>query len=239
MQQYESQWPRLLLEFELVIVRQVWCDRRHRRGPVPACRQLAGCSFPSPETLRLPFRARARLYLHVLRGRLVPRQGVGWLDGRTERACTSSHAAEDPIRGVFQLALPLKDALKTLHSFRRPGENAAICSISGRRPRDHVFSCRSAGIEDGPFASIRHLHDAMCTYINGDLRGQINTEYRALFEDDFGIVFTHCDLHHMNIMVNTDGELLALVDWEQAGWMPSYWEWCRSEYFWFHLHRPS
>jgi thiamine kinase-like enzyme len=79
----------------------------------------------------------------------------------------------------------------------------------------------------------------MCTYISGNLHGQINTEYRGLFEDDFGIVFTHCDLHHMNIMVNTDAELLALVDWEQAGWMPSYWKWCRSEYFWFHLHRPS
>ncbi|KAG5979465.1 hypothetical protein E4U55_005138 [Claviceps digitariae] len=36
-------------------------------------------------------------------------------------------------------------------------------------------------------------------------------------------VFTHCDLHPMNIMVR-DGKIVGIIDWEMSGWWPSYWE---------------
>ena len=37
-------------------------------------------------------------------------------------------------------------------------------------------------------------------------------------------VFTHGDIAPRNIMVDEDGRILALLDWESAGWYPDYWE---------------
>ncbi|POR32750.1 Putative phosphotransferase enzyme family protein [Tolypocladium paradoxum] len=44
---------------------------------------------------------------------------------------------------------------------------------------------------------------------------QLGTEYP--------IVFTHGDIAARNIMVR-DGRIVALLDWEFAGWYPEYWE---------------
>lgn len=37
-------------------------------------------------------------------------------------------------------------------------------------------------------------------------------------------VFTHGDIACRNIMVDDDKEIVALLDWESAGWYPDYWE---------------
>ncbi|TRM64548.1 kinase-like domain-containing protein [Schizophyllum amplum] len=48
--------------------------------------------------------------------------------------------------------------------------------------------------------------------------------------DDHPIVFTHGDIHMANVLVRVHGEgpedveVVALLDWEQAGWRPLYWE---------------
>lgn len=49
--------------------------------------------------------------------------------------------------------------------------------------------------------------------------------------DDERIVFTHADVHPSNIMVSSDENapcrVLCLIDWEQSGWYPEYWEGCK------------
>jgi thiamine kinase-like enzyme len=55
--------------------------------------------------------------------------------------------------------------------------------------------------------------------------------YRDLLADDVDICFTHGDLNLRNIMI--DGapgavKISAIIDWEQAGWYPAYWEYCKS-----------
>ncbi|KAK2591449.1 hypothetical protein QQS21_010858 [Conoideocrella luteorostrata] len=44
------------------------------------------------------------------------------------------------------------------------------------------------------------------------------------------IVFTHADLVAPNIMLSTgpDPTVVAVIDWAQAGWYPSYWEFCKA-----------
>ncbi|KAL2128921.1 hypothetical protein VTI74DRAFT_8468 [Chaetomium olivicolor] len=37
-------------------------------------------------------------------------------------------------------------------------------------------------------------------------------------------VFTHGDIAPRNILVDKDSRILALLDWENAGWYPDYWE---------------
>ncbi|UPK94961.1 hypothetical protein LCI18_005896 [Fusarium solani-melongenae] len=40
------------------------------------------------------------------------------------------------------------------------------------------------------------------------------------------VVFTHCDLTPRNILVQ-DGKIQGLVDWEDSGWYPEYWEYVK------------
>lgn len=37
------------------------------------------------------------------------------------------------------------------------------------------------------------------------------------------IVFTHGDLSSLNILARVD-DIVGIIDWETAGWYPSYWE---------------
>ncbi|KAI0183058.1 kinase-like domain-containing protein [Xylaria flabelliformis] len=43
---------------------------------------------------------------------------------------------------------------------------------------------------------------------------------------DHRIVLTHCDLTPRNILVR-DGKISGLVDWEDSGWYPEYWEYVK------------
>ncbi|TRM64544.1 kinase-like domain-containing protein [Schizophyllum amplum] len=55
-------------------------------------------------------------------------------------------------------------------------------------------------------------------------------ELRRATRDDHPIVFTHGDMHMANVLVRVHGEgpedveVVALLDWEQSGWRPLYWE---------------
>jgi aminoglycoside phosphotransferase (APT) family kinase protein len=43
---------------------------------------------------------------------------------------------------------------------------------------------------------------------------------------DHRVVFSHCDLAPRNILVQ-DGRIQGLVDWEDSGWYPEYWEYVK------------
>ena len=44
-------------------------------------------------------------------------------------------------------------------------------------------------------------------------------------------MFTHGDLRLANIMVH-NGSVSGIVDWEQGGWYPEHWEFCRALHIW-------
>ena len=91
----------------------------------------------------------------------------------------------------------------------------------------------------GPFKSVHdfHLH----------LRGGFETlpihfpdvgELIALQDRDWPPpVFTHGDLSSLNILARGD-KIVGIIDWETAGWYPSYWEYTTAwqanpmNYFW-------
>ncbi|CAK7215420.1 hypothetical protein SCUCBS95973_002466 [Sporothrix curviconia] len=60
-------------------------------------------------------------------------------------------------------------------------------------------------------------------------------------DTDTGPVFTHSDIAPRNIIVDDDGRILALLDWESSGWFPDWWEYAQMmgicdelEYDWQH-----
>ncbi|KAI1948000.1 hypothetical protein LOZ12_002099 [Ophidiomyces ophidiicola] len=52
--------------------------------------------------------------------------------------------------------------------------------------------------------------------------------------DNHGIHFAHGDLSPRNILVNDDGHITAILDWEWAGWYPEYWD-----FVWMYLDMPG
>jgi len=44
------------------------------------------------------------------------------------------------------------------------------------------------------------------------------------------IVFTHADLNLRNILVDENGKISGIVDWECAGWYPEYWEYTKAHF---------
>lgn len=55
----------------------------------------------------------------------------------------------------------------------------------------------------------------------------------GLFPEWGTITFTHGDLHRSNILVSLEdpAQVVAIVDWEQSGWYPEYWEYCKADAF--------
>jgi hypothetical protein len=58
----------------------------------------------------------------------------------------------------------------------------------------------------------------------------IEDPWRDSLEDNGSIFLTHGDLRSANIIVTASSptKVVAIVDWEQAGWYPDYWKHCKA-----------
>ena len=69
-------------------------------------------------------------------------------------------------------------------------------------------------------------------YLIDDL--PLDEEARKLLSKSHGvkhdIVFTHADLSLRNILVDGNGKLSGIVDWECSGWYPEYWEYTKAHF---------
>jgi aminoglycoside phosphotransferase (APT) family kinase protein len=61
---------------------------------------------------------------------------------------------------------------------------------------------------------------------------KVQDPYRNFLSDNGPILFTHGDLDRSNIIISTTSpaRVLGIIDWEQAGWFPEYWEYCKAAY---------
>jgi hypothetical protein len=91
--------------------------------------------------------------------------------------------------------------------------------------------CLPSKVLWGPFATTRNFHQALVEGVSLDMSlDNLRPEHREL-RDLFPyyrrsgdeLVLTHGDLSPFNILVHED-EVVAIVDWETAGWFPPYWE---------------
>lgn len=89
--------------------------------------------------------------------------------------------------------------------------------------------------EAGPFASVHEFHEwftYLCRRPVPDPDSIPIEPFRHELSDDSAIKFTHGDLHCSNIIISATKpyRVLALVDWEQSGWLPEYWEVRKAQY---------
>ncbi|CAG8977393.1 hypothetical protein HYALB_00007023 [Hymenoscyphus albidus] len=98
---------------------------------------------------------------------------------------------------------------------QKPDSTYAISNPSGGPFLDYRIDVSPVG----PFPTERDFSDSL------RLGGAPDVVHR----DDHQIVFTHADINLRNIILR-DGRIEGIVDWENAGWYPEYWEYTKCRF---------
>lgn len=125
-----------------------------------------------------------------------------------------------------------------MHSLPSPGFYGSI--VKGYMPRHLFYSHPADQSISGPFLHENEVNNA----IAGKLRSIFTHNKKYNYKSDFyerhlsrvlsghRAVFSHSDIYRKNIMIHKTHRhtpekcdyIVALVDWEYAGWYPSYWD---------------
>ncbi|KAF7183564.1 hypothetical protein CNMCM7691_003843 [Aspergillus felis] len=117
-----------------------------------------------------------------------------------------------------------------------PPEGCGIANIDG----GPLYDCRLPGpsLRFGPFSNIQDFHNHLRQGISMD--PNLDPEIQELIiqhQSSWPLKFTHGDLSSLNILACGD-KIVGIIDWETAGWYPSYWEYTTAcyvnpqNYFW-------
>ena len=120
-----------------------------------------------------------------------------------------------------RILIQLRQLIAELRSIPPPKDAKIANAVGGT-----IYDGRLSGgsIRRGPFKDIQEFH----LHLREGLEAHPGhaPEVRELFTAHDGtwpICFTHGDLSSLNILVRDDC-VVGIVDWETAGWYPSYWE---------------
>ena len=162
-------------------------------------------SIPVPRVY-CAFSRKGRVYILMerIQGEIL---GQGWV-----RRTTDSQ---------MHLLSQLKSMVEEMRKLPAPGQ--AISSVDG----GSLFDCRLPGslMRFGPFADVQDFHRHLRQGFQYDPGNnpEINELIRLQEAASHPPVFTHGDLSSLNILVRDD-KIVGIIDWETAGWLPSYWE---------------
>lgn len=128
------------------------------------------------------------------------------------------------------IATQLRTYFDQLRQLQHPGY---FGNIAGGPPLDDVFNAPLGSKEvNGPFATEDELLDCVFRVYLAEAGERMAPKveyYRrvlpSILRGSGAPVFTHDDFQRKNIIVRPDGKAV-MVDWEFAGWYPSYWEYC-------------
>lgn len=119
-----------------------------------------------------------------------------------------------------------KDLAKWIAEMRHiPNESSyLIANTLGKPISDHQFQQETWG----PFNSVGDFNNHLVRNVF-DLQQNKNQRPLSLLlqEKKYDVCFTHSDLHRSNIFIQ-NGRLSGLIDFEDAGFKPEYWEFTRA-----------
>lgn len=121
---------------------------------------------------------------------------------------------------LITLARDLREYLAELRRIQKPPSLAAAAisnSLGGGCIHGRIDEAHGANYEShGPFPDQAIFHDYLLTRRPPAPEEEQRTGH--------AIRLSHGDLALRNIMVDARGRLVGVLDWELAGWYPSYWE---------------
>lgn len=86
---------------------------------------------------------------------------------------------------------------------------------------------RRIHLECGPFDSEQQFNEFILGDVVPSAPDLLRHYAKFALEDNHEIVFTHADFAPRNILVD-GGRVTAILDWEDSGWYPEYWEHIRA-----------
>jgi thiamine kinase-like enzyme len=144
-----------------------------------------------------------------------------------------SKRSDDSRAKILQQLTRMVDEMRNIP----PPRGQGVCNIDGGSIWDSWLPGTS--MCHGPFESVHDFH----RYLRGGFNADPNhypevSELIALQDRAWPPpVFTHGDLSSLNILVRCH-KIVGIIDWETAGWFPSYWEYTTASqvspmnYFW-------
>ncbi|KAJ5969962.1 hypothetical protein N7501_006210 [Penicillium viridicatum] len=159
---------------------------------------------------------------HLLNGRVPVPEVFGWRTDRDEKFIYMQYLEQDPSDKFIGLRRPntFRVSMICISDF-------LLGNVTRTSIYDRVFSSHTH--EAGPFATVQEFHDwftFLCRKPMRDPHSVPIEPFRYGLPDDSAIKFTQGDLHRSNIIISFSKpyRVLAIVDWEQSGWLPEYWE---------------
>lgn len=123
---------------------------------------------------------------------------------------------------LVQLVEDLRRVIWQMRSIRNPyGPDSVIRNAAG-------LSCYDFRINDSvrrdnfKFESEAKFNECLTSDVTDEARQKAASAHSIAHE----ICFTHGDLNMQNILVDK-GKLSGIVDWENAGWFPEYWDYTK------------
>ncbi|KAI9674978.1 MAG: hypothetical protein M1817_001384 [Caeruleum heppii] len=85
---------------------------------------------------------------------------------------------------------------------------------------------RYSAYRGGPFRDEVAFNDFLISDVFAATPSILVRKFRQRLRTDHRMVFTHADLAQHNIIIR-DNNVVALVDWQYAGWYPEYWDYVK------------
>lgn len=115
----------------------------------------------------------------------------------------------------------LRDILVIMRSI--PAPEAHIGGCAGEKVRDtRIYSTHTAPSCNGE----KEFNDYLLASLFPQIPSPIYAAFSRRLRTNHRIVFTHADLSPRNIIVR-DAKVVGIIDWEDAGWYPEYWEYVK------------
>ena len=139
---------------------------------------------------------------------------MDYVEGRTLEDCWTQLSEEEQ-QGIAE---QMRDIV---HQLR--GLKGSYIGAVNRGPAVDLRKFRYTG---GPFNSESEFNEFFLSTITSSTPFMYRSALQSKLRRDHDIVFTNADLSWRNILVK-NGAIVALLDWETAGWYPEYWEYVK------------
>ncbi|KAK5658582.1 hypothetical protein OQA88_1975 [Cercophora sp. LCS_1] len=119
------------------------------------------------------------------------------------------------------IAKQLREILLVMRALPAPGSYVGDCA------GNHVYDARSYFSNTGPACRDEQgFNDFLLSGLFRKIPLPVRAAFAGCLRSDHRIVFTHGDLAPRNIMAR-DCKIISIIDWEEAGWYPEYWEYVK------------
>jgi aminoglycoside phosphotransferase (APT) family kinase protein len=119
------------------------------------------------------------------------------------------------------IASQLRIIIEQMRSVAPPANLIGACDGTEIRDTRVHFTYHSPPCQDE-----KAFNDYLSAALGEHTPPLVREAFTRRLRTNHWVVLTHCDLAPRNILVQ-DGKIQGLVDWEDSGWYPEYWEYVK------------